>query len=234
MKILLSWIAFNNDLKEDEDTGQLRGPTLQILRKYSFDVLHLFSNNTDSQEKASALKRHVHINEDNEFDVKKIEVEFLPLKSPADYKGVLAKLPKKVEQILSKYDKYENEIFINLSAGTAAMTSTWMVMVGTGELKATLLNSQYDKSTKLESIDIVDTGIYPFVREIENKIDRDLGIIQQFESEEMKDLYRYMYALSSDKKTILLRGERGTGKTRLANDIHNMSNRIIFIHEKTF
>ena len=225
MKILLSWIAFNNDLKEDEDTGQLRGPTLQILREQSFDVLHLFSNDTYSQEKASALKRHVYMNEENEFDVKEIEVEFLSLRSPADCKSLWDKLPKKVRQILSKYDKYENEIFINLSAGTPAMTSTWMMMVGTGELKATLLNPQYDKSTKLESLDIVDAGIYPFVREIENKIDRDLGIIQHFESEGMKDLYRHMYALSKSKKTILLRGERGTGKTRLANDIHNMSNR---------
>ena len=102
MKILLSWIAFNNDLKEDEDTGQLRGPTLQILREQSFDVLHLFSNDTDSQEKASALKRHVHINEENEFNVKKIELEFLPLKSPTDYKPLWDKLPNKVEHILSK------------------------------------------------------------------------------------------------------------------------------------
>ena len=226
MKILLSWIAFNNDLKEDEDTGQLGGPTLHILREQSFDVLHLFSNDTDSQEKASALKRHVHINEENEFNVKKIELEFLALRSPTDYKTLWDKLPKKVEQILSKYDKYENEIFINLSAGTPAMNSTWMMMVGTGELNATMLSPQYDKSTKSEYLDVVDAGIYPFVSKIKNKIDSDLGIIQQFESEKMKELYRTMLILSrGTNTTIWLRGEPGTGKTTLAHDIHERSDR---------
>ena len=226
MKILLSWIAFNNDLKEDEDTGQLRGPTLQILREQSFDVLHLFSSNVEGQEKASALKRHVHMNEENEFDVKEIEVEFLSLRSPADYKSLWDKLPKKVGQILSKYDKYENEIFINLSAGTPAMNSTWMMMVGTGELKATLLSSQIDRSTNAIYLDVVDAGIYPFVSKIKNKIDRDLGIIQQFESEKMKELYRTMLILSrGTNTTIWLRGEPGTGKTTLAHDIHERSDR---------
>ena len=203
MRILLSWIAFNNDLEINKKTGKLGGPTLQILRSENFDVLHLFSSNAEGQEKASALKRHVHINEENEFNVKKIELEFLALRSPTDYKTLWDKLPKKVEQILSKYDKYENEIFINLSAGTPAMNSTWMMMVGTGELNATMLSPQYDKSTKSEHLDVVDAGIYPFVSKIKNKIDRDLGVIQQFESEKMKELYRTMLILSRGTNTTI-------------------------------
>ena len=226
MKILLSWIAFNNDLKEDEDTGQLRGPTLKILSEQSFDVLHLFSSDPVGQEKSSALKRHVHSNEEKQFNVKKIELEFLPLKSPTDYKSLWDKLPKKVKQILSKYDNYENEIFINLSAGTPAMTSTWMMMVGTGELKAIMLSPQYDPATKSEYLDIVDAGIYPFVREIKNKIDRDLSIPQKFESDKMQKLYRTMLVLARGAATtIWLRGEPGTGKTTLAHDIHERSDR---------
>ena len=106
------------------------------------------------------------------------------------------------------------------------MNSTWMMMVGTGELNATMLSPQYDKSTKSEYLDVVDAGIYPFVSKIKNKIDRDLGVIQQFESEKMKELYRTMLILSrGTNTTIWLRGEPGTGKTTLAHDIHERSDR---------
>ena len=235
MRILLSWIAFNNDMTEVKDNRQYRGPTLKILRHYNFDVLHLFYGDRKGEEIAGNLRMFVNkdqkrfeegLKKERDFNVGQIILQDLPLANPTDYKNLWKKVPEKVEKILSKYKKDDNEIFINLSAGTPAMSSTWMMMVGTGQLKATLLNPQFDRELELETLDTVDTGIYPFVREIENKIDRDLGIIQHFESEEMKDLYSHMHVLSrKSKKTILLRGERGTGKTRLAEDIHNMSNR---------
>ena len=223
MRILLSWIAFNNDLEINEKTGKLGGPTLQILRSENIDVLHLFSSNGEGQKKASRLKLHVEENP-REFGVKKIELEYLQLNSPADYQVLWKKFPQYIEQILSKYDQNDLEIFISLSAGTTAMSSTWMMMVGTGQLKATLLNAQINKETGYESLEVVDAGIYPFVREIKDKIDRDLGLVQKFSSAAMRRIYEELTILTRNtRRPILLLGETGTGKTTLAIQLHQMS-----------
>ena len=177
MKILLSWISFNNDMAEDEITGRRSGPTLQLLRSDSFDVLHLFSSNDEGGEIANMLKLLVNndkelfekgVKDVQEFNAVEVKLETLPLENPTDYKKLWEKLPEKVNKILKRYKNEENEIFINLSAGTPAMTSTWMMMVGTGQLKATLYSPQRDRNTKEEYINTVDPGIYPFVREIKN------------------------------------------------------------------
>ena len=207
----------------NEKTGKLGGPTLQILRSENFDVLHLFSSNGEGQKKASRLKLHVEENR-REFGVKKIELEYLQLNSPADYQVLWKKFPQYIEQILSKYDQNDLEIFISLSAGTTAMSSTWMMMVGTGQLKATLLNAQINKETGYESLEVVDAGIYPFVREIKDKIDRDLGLVQKFSSAAMRRIYEELTILTRNtRRPILLLGETGTGKTTLAIQLHQMS-----------
>ena len=113
---------------------------------------------------------------------------------------------------------------INLSPGTPAMTSTWMMMVGTGQLKATLLNAQINKKTGYDSLEVIDAGIYPFVREIKDKIDRDLGLVQKFSSAAMRRIYDELTILTREtRRPILLLGETGTGKTTLAIQLHQMS-----------
>ena len=235
MRILLSWISLNHDMTPVKGDKFFRGPTLKILREYNFDVLHLFFNDGRGKEIAGNLRMFVNKDhqrfqkgekKEREFNVGNIILEDLPLENPTDYKKLWETVPGRAEKILSKYKKDENEIFINLSPGTPAMTSTWMMMVGTGQLKATLMNTQHDKQLDEEYISIVDTGIYPFVREIKNKIESDLGIINRFESANMKSLYKHVYFFASvATNIILLRGERGTGKTTLAKDIHKMSGR---------
>ena len=103
MRILFSWIAMKEDLVKSKKTGKISGPTLQLLFNENFDVLHLFSSDKKSMEKASKFKTYVKDNQKNNLDFKKnknikINVEFLPLKSPADYQVLWEKLPKKLEQ----------------------------------------------------------------------------------------------------------------------------------------
>ena len=59
MRILFSWIAFKEDLVKSKKTGIISGPTLQLLFSEKFDVLHLFSSDKETQEKASKLKSYV-------------------------------------------------------------------------------------------------------------------------------------------------------------------------------
>ena len=105
MRILFSWIAFKEDLVKSKKTGIISGPTLQLLFSEKFDVLHLFSSDKETQEKASKLKSYVeeHQETKGEFGKNrniKIYLEFLPLRSPADYLNLWEKLPEKVKSII--------------------------------------------------------------------------------------------------------------------------------------
>ena len=117
MRILLSWIAFNNDMTEVKDNRQYRGPTLKILRHYDFDVLHLFYGDRKGEELAGNLRMFVNkdqkrfeegLKKERDFNVGKIILQDLPLANPTDYKNLWKKVPEKVEKILSKYKKDEN------------------------------------------------------------------------------------------------------------------------------
>ena len=95
MRVLFSWIAMKEDLVKSRKTGMISGPTLQLLFSEKFDVLHLFSSDKETQEKASKLKSYVeeHQETKGEFEKNrniKINLEFLPLRSPADYLNYLA------------------------------------------------------------------------------------------------------------------------------------------------
>ena len=125
------------DLVRGKKSGIISGPTLQLLFSEKFDVLHLFSSDKKSHEKASKLKSYVEDNQTKKLEFEKnknikINVEYLPLKSPADYQILWKKLPQKVGTIIGGYKDQEIEVCFNLSSGTRAMTTTWLMMVGTG------------------------------------------------------------------------------------------------------
>ena len=152
MRVLFSWIAMKEDLVKSGRTGMISGPTLQLLFDKHFDVLHLFSSDKKSMEKASKLKSYVEDNKKNKLEFKKnkkikINLELLPLNSPADYQNLWEKLPKKVESIIRGYNDPDIEVYFNLSSGTRAMTATWLMMAGTGQFRAKLLSPQKIEKT---------------------------------------------------------------------------------------
>jgi len=223
MRILLSWIAFNNDMKQNARTGQLTGPTLAVLRNHSFDVLHLFSNDEASQKRASLLRTHVLENR-REFRVSRVELEFLSLPSPADYMALWEKLPARVENLLQQYAGRQPEVYINLAAGTPAMSSTWIMMVGSGQLQASLLNPQIKRSSDETTIEQVDLGVYPFVQKIRETSDRRLGVAAKYPSPAMQQIMRELTILAQAmRRPVLILGETGTGKTSLAKQFHEMT-----------
>ena len=71
MRVLFSWIAMKEDLVKGKKTGIISGPTLQLLFSEKFDVLHLFSSDKKSMEKASKLKSYVEDNKKNKLEFKK-------------------------------------------------------------------------------------------------------------------------------------------------------------------
>ena len=230
MKVLFSWIAMKEDLVKSGRTGMISGPTLQLLFDKHFDVLHLFSSDKKSMEKASKLKSYVEDNKKNKLEFKKnkeikINLELLPLNSPADYQNLWEKLPKKVESIIRGYNDPDIEVYFNLSSGTRAMTATWLMMAGTDQIRAKLLSPQIIEKTGEVSVEQIDPGIFPFIHELKDKIDSDLGLVNKFRSEKMQRIMRDLSLISRGMGGIpvLLLGETGTGKTTLAKQFHKMN-----------
>jgi DNA-binding NtrC family response regulator len=223
VRILLSWIDLNTDMKKENKSGLYGGPTLETISQDPYDKAFLFACNKETFEKASLLKRHVEQNR-KDFQIKDIHPSFVKLTDPTDYQELWEKIPLEVDAIVSKYAHLKPSIYINLSAGTPAMRTTWMMMVGSGQIKATALNVQRVDPTKETTIEKVDVGIYPFVSQIKQEVDKQLKIPQIFHSEAMKLLMRKLSLITGDlKMPILLLGETGTGKTTIAKLYHLMT-----------
>jgi DNA-binding NtrC family response regulator len=220
MKILFSWIALNVDMKKIEGTDEYDGPTIQAVRQDQYDIFYLFANDRKSQNKASQLKTYIESRK-KMFPVRKTELVFINLRNPTDYSELWDKIPQKVEALVSNHKYDDPELYINLSAGTPAMRTTWMMMVGCGQIEATALNVQRKQGSNKTTIEKVDIGIYPFVSEIKQAVDKQLDILQIFKSPKMQKLTRNL-ALIGDEidMPILLLGETGVGKTEIARIYH--------------
>jgi len=231
MRILLSWIAKINDMEINSKSGRIDGPTLSVLREYVFDDIYIFVHDQTSLTKTEKLKFHVE-NNPKEFGLQKIHIVYIQLENPTDHSQLWNTIPNQVEQIIKQYTRDKLEVFINVSAGTPAMSTTWIMMVGSGQISATLLNPQLIRESGDTYIKIIDIGIYPFISKLKDQLDNQLKILKKFKSPKMNNLMRIIVALASSgiNRPIMLLGETGTGKTTLAKEIHRISGRNIFIN----
>jgi len=223
MKILLSWIAKVHDMVQKANSQDFSGPTLQVLENTAFDLVFLFSNDTTTTDKAKRMKTYVLENQ-GKFRTDRIKTRFVELRNPADYQELWEVFPQKIEDCLRPYLDRNAEILINISAGTPAMAATWIMMVGTGQLQAKILNAQINRATEESYINTINLGMYPFVAALQEQINNQLQVSQMFKSEQMKKIMRELTVLASATgKPILILGETGTGKTWLAKQFHKMT-----------
>ena len=160
MEVLIGWLAVNNDMLKDEE-GNVTGPSLTALRQQEYQKFILLFNNEDSRNKAQQLKNYVLSNK-RIFKEPEIELISVPLEDPTDYAELWSLVPAIVKYEIS--NQQEANITINLSPGTPAMSTTWMMMVGTGELEAKLLNIQIDRKNNVVHSKPVKAGIYPLLK----------------------------------------------------------------------
>ncbi len=223
MRILVSWLAYNNDF----DNGQVNtaGPTYNY-HQYFFEQedydQHLLLA-TESNENLPVIKLKNKL--DADFPKHNIEAKIISIDDPIDLKEIKTK----VEQVLLEYSDYEIDIFF--SPGTSAMQLAWYICHTTLGLQTRLIQlrsprfSDDDKPERL-FIDVEPTEIPKGVilKQKQTSSDTFEHTEDYLITDSIKPVYGNAYKVAqTDNVTTLIQGETGTGKEHLARFIHENS-----------
>ncbi|MBM4345523.1 MAG: sigma 54-interacting transcriptional regulator [Deltaproteobacteria bacterium] len=151
-----------------------------------------------------------------------VEVIEVPLEDPTQHTAIYEQMRALV---LPRLRNLEGELHINVSPGTPAMHSVWLILHAGGALPegAQLWSSQFSRETRRTRIDPVDFSITTYLAEIHRfaRIEPSLAVYEpQARSPARRlafeHLARYARVVGAP---LLILGERGTGKTRLVETI---------------
>ena len=147
--------------------------------------------------------------------IEKISVE---LKDPTDHQAVYLFVKN---QVVPMVIGNEGCLHINVSPGTPAMHSIWLMLSAGGAFPfgTKLWSSQYNPDTKRTSLKLVEFSITTYLSEIrdDQMLNPDRAIYEpEAKSEVRLDALRRLKQFSGlHGHPLLILGEQGTGKTRL-------------------
>jgi DNA-binding NtrC family response regulator len=223
MKILISWLAKQNDFKEgrfDEN-----GPTANFHR-YFFNYDHHLILSQQAEDDTllahllTGLKRGFPAHKD------KIEGRYMSVDDVID----IAQIKAKVEALLLEYRNDEIDIFF--SPGTSAMQVAWYICHTTLDLKTKLLqvrpaSRSKTKKPELLTIDVAYSST-PRSAVIKEELLKRSGTEKSGHLliPAIKLIYEKAEKIAhTDRVTTLIIGDSGTGKEQLAKHIHDNSGR---------
>lgn len=164
----------------------------------------------------------------NSLEVKNILIESVKLDLAANditsHQKIYIALKKVLEVYLVQNKNYNWHI--NISPGTPAMHSVWLILFAGGFFHddTKLWSSQLEKKTNKTRIDEVIFPVETYLSEIRKykKVNPTRAIynLEEIKSAKLKDsLHRILRYAKIKGANLLITGERGTGKTRLAESI---------------
>ena len=200
---LLCWHANNAGLEV------LKNALDGLNKKHSIKITHvLYLFQKNQKPSMESLPN-------NDVNIEPVEIS---LSDPTAHREIYDTLRKKV---LPYTEKLSGELHINISPGTPAMHSIWLILHAGGAFpKGTRLwSSQFEKETKTQRIDEVGFNISTYLAEIKENARNapGLGIYNpEPRSPKRKEAFEKLkrYAMIPHAPLLIL-GERGTGKTRL-------------------
>jgi transcriptional regulator with AAA-type ATPase domain len=148
-------------------------------------------------------------------EIKQFPVE---LNDPTNHQAIYKFIRDQVVPIVSAC---ESRLHINVSPGTPAMHSVWLMLFAGGAfpIGTTLWSSQYNPNTKRTSLNKIDFPITTYMAEVRSnkKLNPDLGIYEpEAKSAARQQALKLLKQYSElSGHPLLLLGERGTGKTRM-------------------
>lgn len=245
--VLITWVAVNNDPYErDGQSGSTRlvdgvptpGPTLTLLcdeespyARQINDVVLLHRSprvgGTDREERAVAELGEA-------LRERSIRAHRVPWDGddPTDHRGVFEFLRDKLPELRRRFSG--RELVLHVSPGTPAMHTVWVLMAETGfvEPPFTVVKS-YRRAERRgrPAVVPVELGIESFYkvykasspRQVASEDQRVVWDPARFQTDAMRRVYAEARRYAQLNVPVLIRGERGTGKTTLAGWIRSNS-----------
>lgn len=240
--VLVSWCAKNNDPYERGRDGKYQlkdgkpqaGPTLTLLfdpeSQYAStieDVVLLYNEPPEAKEDGASLvvRQTIEAIQGKNRKIRCERHKFTTV-DPTDHRAIFDFLKKEIPEIRQEYQG--RELVIHISPGTPSMQTIWVLMGECGFIEPpfTLVKS-YRASERAGRQAVVPVAIgietfYKAYRESKpSKPSSETEVIvwdpRRFESPKLIALYSEARRFAHLRVPVLIMGERGTGKTTLAN-----------------
>ena len=223
MKILISWIAFNNDfLKEGGNVDKNNSPNYLFHKHFykGYDKHVILSAAKEDDIRINYLITTIR----NDFTNHKIEECYMNVSDVID----LDEIKTKIESKLLEFSNEEIDIFF--SPGTSIMQVVWYIVHTNLGLKTKLLQSRPASKSKSGQTELVEINtelspipITAIIKEKNISVrEKSYELMDDFlHTNSIKSTYERAFKVAkTDNVTTLITGESGTGKEHLARFIH--------------
>ncbi|MEL7499017.1 MAG: sigma 54-interacting transcriptional regulator [Planctomycetota bacterium] len=211
--------AIKRKTRESDDGGPIRS----LVDNESFDSIHLINSYPKSLEPKFAKWLGLPISFYRPED----------LKGPTDYASIFTTVDEFLRQLYDSDSTRPSELCIHLSPGTPAMAAIW-VLLGKSKYKATFFQSYQGKSSTTEIPFDLDLHIRDVITDADTAYEHlramSPGELKGFsdmigDSKSMREAVGRAHRSAVRDVSVLLLGESGTGKSRIAQAIHDSSRR---------
>ena len=248
--VLLSWVAVKNDPYERKFSGGayrpnpegnlVPGPTLTLLFEESSPyaglvrdvvVLRREEQGPGGDNERQVVADLIEAVGERDPDIK-VHVETWEAEDPTDHLGIFDFLRRLVPRVRRHFRG--RELVVHLSPGTPSMQTIWVLMGETGfiEPPSTMVKSyRVGERRGRPAVVPVELGIETFYKVYKTSRPRQVGSEDQgvlwdpgrFRTPAMRRVFAEARRFAQLNVPVLIRGERGTGKTTLANWIRSNS-----------
>lgn len=245
--VLLTWVAVNNDPYErDSQSGSARlvdgapvpGPTLTLLcdqaSPYAGRVNDVVVLHRSPPEGANERERRAVEELTDALRERSIRAHLVPWDGddPTDHRGVFEFLRDKLPELRRRFSG--RELVLHVSPGTPSMHTVWVLMAETGFVEPPFTVVKSYRRTERRgrpAVVPVELGIETFYKVYKASSPRQVASEEQrvvwdparFQTDAMRKVYAEARRYAQINVPVLIRGERGTGKTTLAGWIRSNS-----------